>query len=78
MKIRKSTLEIFIIFLGNVLIVLSCPKTESKSIQKGTLNNIRLTSSKGDQIAASTNEFKNITVNKIVGYNLNGRIKTFS
>ena len=78
MKIRKSTFETFIILLGYVLIILSCPKTESKSIQQGTLNNIRLTSSKGYQIATSTEEFKNITINQVIGYNLNRRTKTFS
>ncbi len=78
MKIRKSTLKRFIILLGDVLIVLCCSKTETKSIQQRTLNNIRVTSSKGYQIAALTEKFRNIIVSHIAGFSLNHRTKTFS
>ena len=78
MKIRKSTLKTFIFLFGYVFIVLSCSETESKSIQQGTLNNIRLTSPKGYQIAALTEKFRNIIVSHIAGFSLNHRTKTFS
>ncbi len=63
MKIRKSTLTTFIILLGSCLFVLSCSKTESESIQQGSLHTISLTSPQGYQIAASTEELKNEIVN---------------
>jgi len=63
MKTRKLIFSAAFVVLGSILIMLSCSKTESETIQQGSLYTISLSSPQGYQIATSTEELKNVIVN---------------